>query len=516
MNTKIRLFKHTFIVLSIMCCILLGSTSIIFAFSDMNSFGVVARVTDAPKVSQASQTSGKPSATTALQSAATASGSSTNQQASAQESQIQDAAGQTTDAKNNSSQGTIPPSSAGDTSGTAPSTTSSSEATNSDDGSMSGDSGEAPAVDTVTPVTPPEEDNTKNPDNSEPNKPATITISAVGDIMAHQSNLNNAYSPKTGTYDFTGFLEYVKPYLSKADLTIGNFETVTAGPKTGFTSYPSFNTPDSILSALSWSGFDILSSANNHCLDRGINGLTRTIEMIGKNKMINIGSSTNGKNKYVIRDINGIKLGILAYSGFYNGVDRKLSQSQKNTYLSPINELQMQKDIKALKAASTDAVIVVVHWGTEYQREPNIYQKQLAQKLLTWGADIILGSHPHVVQKSEIVKINGKDKFIIYSMGNFISGYRRVDKANRPNKVFTEDGVIVNLQLEKDPKKGTIIKDVSYIPTWVDKYYTNNRPVFKIIPIPEPDITGKFINNNNRAYIKQSYKNTMGIMAKMK
>lgn len=499
-----------------MCCILLGSTSIIFAFSDMNSFGIAAMNTQTQQVSQASQTAAEQTATTASQSAGTASGSSANQPTSAQESQIQGAAGQTTDTKNTSSQGTNASTSSTEiTSGTAPSTSSPSEATSPEDGSMSGNPGGTPAVDTAAPVPTPE-NNVKNPEGSGSDKPATVTISAVGDIMAHQGNLNNAFSPKTGTYDFTGFLEYVKPYLSKSDLTIGNFETVTAGPKTGYTSYPSFNTPDSILSALSWSGFDILSSANNHCLDRGINGLKRTIEMIGKNKMINIGSSTNGKNKYVIKDVNGIKLGILAYSGLYNGADKKLSLSQKNTYLSPIDELQMQKDIKAVKAASADAVIVVVHWGTEYQREPNIHQKQLAQKLLTWGADIILGSHPHVVQKSEIVKINGKDKFIIYSMGNFISGYRRVDKANRPNKVFTEDGVIVNLQLEKDPKKGTIIKDVSYIPTWVDKYYANNRPVFKIIPIPEPDISGKFINNNNRAYIKQSYKNTMGIMAKMK
>jgi len=108
--------------------------------------------------------------------------------------------------------------------------------------------------------------------------PASIIISAVGDLMAHQSNLNNAYNSKTSTYDFSGFLALVKPYLTKSDLTIGNFETVTAGPNARYTSYPSFNTPDSMLTALSNAGFDVLSTANNHCLDRGINGLTRTIQ----------------------------------------------------------------------------------------------------------------------------------------------------------------------------------------------------------------------------------------------
>ncbi len=344
----------------------------------------------------------------------------------------------------------------------------------------------------------------------------SITISAVGDIMAHQSNLNNAYNPKTRTYDFSGFLEYVSPYLSKSDLTIGNFETVTAGPSSGYTSFPRFNTPDSILTALSNTGFDVLSTANNHCLDRGINGLTRTIKKITENKMINVGSSIDGKNKYITKEVNGIKVSILSYTYAFNGNEANLSSKQKSTYLSPLNETQIKKDIGTVKAQGTDAVIVIIHWGTEYQRTPNTSQTSLAKKMLTWGADIILGSHPHVVQKSEIVKIDGKDKFVIYSMGNFISGYRRTDTAKRPNKVYTEDGVIVQLKLEKNPKGGVILKNADYIPTWVDKNYVNNRPVFKIIPIPEPNIKESYITNKNRELVKQSYKNTMSIMAKFK
>ncbi len=476
MNSKYRLFKHTFIVLGIMCCILLGSSSIIYAFNDFNT----------------SEVSSTPGSEYAAASTTVAEG------------QLQSA---------------DPSSSVEPSSSSVDPSLSSAEPSSSDESTKTN----APSNE-KTPAEPDLQSPSQSDSGSKSeNKtdtgtvPASVTISAVGDIMAHQGNLNNAYSPKTGTYDFTGFLEYVKPYLSKADLTIGNFETVTAGPKTGYTSYPSFNTPDDILTALSGAGFDILSTANNHCLDRGITGLSRTIQMINKNNMINVGSSTNGSNKYVIKEVNGIRLGILAYSGIFNGLDSKLSTEQKNTYISPINEQQMQKDIKAAKDAEADAVIVIVHWGTEYQREPNYTQKALAKKLISWGADIILGSHPHVIQKSEIIKVNGRNKYIIYSMGNFISGYRRVDKANRPNKVFTEDGVIVNLQLEKAPDKGVIIKDVDYVPTWVDKYYANNRPVFKIIPIPDiNNISGKYITDYNRPFVKQSYKNTMGIMAKIK
>lgn len=344
----------------------------------------------------------------------------------------------------------------------------------------------------------------------------SITISAVGDIMAHQSNLNNAYNPKTKTYDFNGFLEYVKPYLTKSDLTIGNFETVTAGSNSGYTSYPRFNTPDSILTALSNSGFDVLSTANNHCLDMGINGLKRTIKNITNNKMVNVGNSIDGKNKYVTKEISGIKVSILSYTYAFNGNDAKLSSKQKSTYLSHINEAQIKKDIGTVKSQGTDAVIVIIHWGTEYQRTPNTSQTSLSKQILAWGADIILGSHPHVIQKSEIEKVNGKNKFVIYSMGNFISGYRRTDTAKRPNKIYTEDGVIVQLKIEKDPKGGIIIKNIDYIPTWVDKTYVNNRPVFKIIPIPNSNINESYITNKNRAFVKQSYKNTMSIMEKLK
>lgn len=354
---------------------------------------------------------------------------------------------------------------------------------------------------------------TPKPSNSTP-VPQSITISAVGDIMLHQGNLNSAYDSKSKKYDFSGFFEYVKPYLSSSDLTIANFETVTAGADIKYRSFPLFNSPDSILQALSGTGVDILSTANNHCLDWGVNGLTRTIQKISEYKMVNIGSSVNGKDKYVIKDVNGIKLGILSYSQFFNGHEAKLSSTDKAKYLSTLTESKIQNDIKEVKAKGADTVIAVLHWGNEYIRTPSTYQTNLSKKVLSWGADIILGSHPHVVQKSEIVKVNGKNKFVIYSMGNFISGYRRTDKAKRLNKVYTEDGVIVTLKLEKDYKGGINIKDVTYIPTWVDMYSSKNKTVYKILPVPSPDVNASYINSRNKSYVKQSYNNTMSIMAK--
>lgn len=502
MNTRLRFFKHTFIVLSIMCCILLGCTTLIYALGGMDNLGIsLGRIPSETSVA----TADKAPAPTTAQASKTA------------EDVSPDSSTTTAD---------IVLTNATDTGAKASSTGTAAKATvdptvqtpvQSSVVSAEGQQNTSEAGEEKNSSIPGKQGKETLPDKLEHSSPTpSLTISAVGDIMAHQGNLNNAYSPKTGVYDFSGFLEYVNPYLSDTDLTIGNFETVTAGPKSGYTSYPNFNTPDAILTALSQAGFDILSTANNHSLDRGINGLTRTIQMINKNKMINIGSSADGRNKYSIRDINGIKVAVLAYSGLYNGIDRKLSMVQKNTHLCPLEEQQIQKDIKAAKAARADAVIVVVHWGSEYQRTPDSSQTSLAKKMLSWGADIILGSHPHVIQKSEIVKVNGKDKFIIYSMGNFISGYRRIDKMDRPNKIYTEDGVIVKLRLEKDGKSGIVIKSVNYVPTWVDKYYVSGRPVFKIIPISNANISGNYVTAYNKPFIIQSYKNTMGIMAKMK
>jgi poly-gamma-glutamate capsule biosynthesis protein CapA/YwtB (metallophosphatase superfamily) len=500
MKTKMLLFKHTFTILSIMCCLLLGSTSIMYAISEITYEIDISSINNSQN-SAARDTGVKPykSATNPATSTTDTTKKSTSEATSDNNSSI------VANSENNSS--------AAYTSGNSSSATSTSE----NSSSVTSNSGKSSSV--TSNSNSDFSSQTTTDDKALPSQdipPGTITISAVGDLMAHQENINNAYSPKTGTYDFNGFLEYVKPYLTKSDLTIGNFETVTAGPSSGYTSYPLFNTPDAMLTALSNAGFDILSTANNHCLDRGISGLTRTIKKIEENKMSNVGSSIDGKNKYITKEINGVKVGILSYSYGFNGNDAKLSTKQKTIYLSPINEIQIEKDIKRVKSEGTDAIIVIMHWGAEYEREPSVTQTSLSNKMLSWGADIILGSHPHVIQKSEIIKIKGKDKFIIYSMGNFISGQRRSEKTKRPNTIYTEDGVIVHLSIQKDPKGGVTIKKVDYIPTWVDKNYINNRPVFKIIPILSPDFTGPYITDFNRNFIKQSYKNTMGIMAKLK
>jgi poly-gamma-glutamate synthesis protein (capsule biosynthesis protein) len=142
-------------------------------------------------------------------------------------------------------------------------------------------------------------------------------------------------------------------------------------------------------------------------------------------------------------------------------------------------------------------------------------QTNLAAKIFNWGADVILGSHPHVIQKSEIMNIQDKNRYVVYSMGNFISNYRREDQDERKNKIYTEDGVIIKLNFEKKIVDGEIqvsLYSVNTIPTWVDKYLLNNKIIYKILPITSPDPLDNFINDTNRDRIKNSYQNTFELL----
>ena len=344
-----------------------------------------------------------------------------------------------------------------------------------------------------------------------------ISVLAVGDIMCHSANFNAAYDNESKKYDFKGFFEYVKPYIEEADIAIANFETVTGGESRGYSSYPLFNTPDQIVEALAYSGFDTLITSNNHCLDMGKDGLIRTINVIEENNLLYTGTNPMPRERLLIQEKNGINIGILSYTYSCNGRINLLNEEEKKYMVNLMQEDLIKMDIENSKKANLDALIVYLHWGTEYQREPNKEQKELATKIFEWGADIIFASHPHVIQKSEMVKVNNKEKYIIYSMGNFISNYRREDKGERQNKILTEDGVMVLIELQKSEEHNSVfINEVRHIPTWVDKYIDNGRTIFKILPLNDEEMKEAYINDKNKEKAYNSYKNTMDIMVDYK
>lgn len=327
---------------------------------------------------------------------------------------------------------------------------------------------------------PVEDTSEKVPENTQ------ATILATGDIMFHMPQIKGAYDENIGKYDFKHNFEYVKKYIKSADLAVANFETVTAGEDIPYSGFPNFNSPVETLDAIKYAGFHMLTTSNNHCLDQGKKGLLNTISAIEERGLINIGTYKEPAEDIFMMDINNIKIALLSYTYGFNGMGYTLTEEEQKYMVRKIDEDRIENDIQKAKDKGADIVVVFIHWGNEYQREPSEEQINLGRKMVQWGANIILGSHPHVIQRSEIIQYNGKDNYIIYSMGNFLSNQRRETMDNK----YTEDGVMVKLILEKDySKKQTIIQDIEYIPTWVRRYKQDGRWVYQILPVKE------FLNN---------------------
>ncbi|WP_054870941.1 CapA family protein [Caloranaerobacter sp. TR13] len=332
------------------------------------------------------------------------------------------------------------------------------------------------------------------------------TIVATGDIMFHTPQIKSALDVKSGEYNFDDMFKSVKKYIKGADLAIGNFETVTAGPEHGYRGYPTFNTPKSAIRTLKDIGFDILSTANNHSLDEGKEGLIETIENIQQFGLKNVGTYKEPVKGVLIEDVKGIKVAFMSYTYGCNGLESRLTEEELKYMINFIDEDKIKEDIRFAREQA-DIVVIIIHWGNEYQRKPSEFQLSLAQKMFDWGADIILGSHPHVIQKAELKTINGRVKYVIYSMGNFISNQRYETIKNR----YTEDGVIVKIHLEKDlVHNNSKIKNVEYIPTWVNRYISNGKYKYEILPTTDylnEEVEG--ISENLLNKLKISYKATM-------
>lgn len=335
---------------------------------------------------------------------------------------------------------------------------------------------------------------------------ANLKILSVGDIMFHMPQVKAAYLGD-GKYDFRDAFTSVKERISSADIAIANFETVTAGNDKRFSGFPQFNSPKETLFAIKDTGFDILSTANNHCLDGGRDGILNTLKSIEEYGLKSAGTYKDKNRELLIEEKNGVKLGFLSYTYGLNGLEFYLSEEELNNMINLIDEEKIKDDIEKIKK-EVDVVVVSVHWGVEYQREPNDIQIDLGHKMVDWGANIVLGSHPHVLQKSEIIKKDGKDNFIIYSMGNFFSNQRKETMGNS----FTEDGVMVEIDIEKDiANNETKIKNIEFLPTWIDKYNEGGKDKFRILStkdVLEGNLEIKFPENiENR--IKKSQEDSM-------
>ena len=329
-----------------------------------------------------------------------------------------------------------------------------------------------------------------------------IDILAVGDIMFHMPQIKSADIGQ-GVFDFNPMFNYVRDYIQAADISIGNYETVTNDSRE-YSGFPRFNSPPETIMALKETGFDILSTANNHSLDQGKAGIISTIEAINRQGIKHIGTNLDKNTKPLVVEKEGIKIGFLSYTFGLNGLDSLLSSEELDYMVNLIDEEKIQNDIQILKSEDVDLIVSYIHWGHEYHHQPSKEQMDLGRDMVDWGINIVFGSHPHLAQKSELISIGDKDNLIVYSMGNFISNQRETTMGNP----YTEDGVMVKVNIEKDfDLNKTRIKQVEYIPTWVYRYNEAGKYSYKILATEEI-VNGKLdieIDANTRNRIEESY-----------
>ena len=293
-------------------------------------------------------------------------------------------------------------------------------------------------------------------------------IMANGDMLYHDIIYISA-KKADGTYDFHENFEYVKPWLKQADLVLGDFEG-TVNKDHYLAGYPLFNAPGEVMDAIKDAGYQVLDLAHNHILDSQIEGVVSTADAIEKAGMTPVGVYTHesrDKAPLVIKEVKGIKVAILAYSYGFNGIEQSISQEDYNRYLSDLDEEKMKAEIERAEKEA-DITIIMPQMGVEYQIEPTEEQKKLYHKMIDWGADIIFGGHPHVVEPAETVEKDGDKKLIIYSMGNFISNQRIETMQDVENAKWTERGVLMDVTIKKKSGK-TTIETAQAHPSWVSR-----------------------------------------------
>lgn len=317
-----------------------------------------------------------------------------------------------------------------------------------------------------------------------------LSLLFVGDIMQHDSQIRAAKLEKGG-YDYSECFELVKPLIEKADVAIGNLELTLAGPP--YKGYPQFSAPDELAVALRESGFDVLVTANNHSLDRRKRGLERTIDVLDSLNIPHTGTFKDSVDRArlypLVVEKKGFKFSLLNYTYGTNGIP-----VSKPNVINLIDTMQVKLDLEKAKAQSTDFIIVFMHWGLEYQDTPSREQRSIANFCLKNGAQLVIGSHPHVLQQFEWDKEN--NTVVAYSLGNFVSGQQ---------SRYRDGGAMLWVEMEKttesDSTANVEIKNVAHDLAWVYRNFETPKKYF-ILPAREFESDSILIGKTSRELLK--------------
>lgn len=332
----------------------------------------------------------------------------------------------------------------------------------------------------------------------------SVNMTILGDIMCHSTNFKEAYDANTKTYDFSSVFSQIADYVTSADIAIGNVETTFAGESRGYSGYPTFNTPAALATDLVELGVDVVSTANNHSLDKGYTGLVSTLDELDSAGIAHTGTyrSAEEQNTITYKDVKGIKFAFLSFTYGTNGIP---VPKGKEYCVNLIDKNLIKQQIELAKAGNPDVICVNMHWGLEYKSKQNSEQESLADFLFENGVDLIFGSHPHVLEPMEkrtVTLADGttKDGFVIYSLGNFMSGQVIAE---------TRNSLILNLKVTKHGDTGKIsIDSYDYIPTYMLDTSTAEANKYKILDIraciADYENGGNLVNKATYTKIKSS------------
>lgn len=335
----------------------------------------------------------------------------------------------------------------------------------------------------------------------------TVTFSFVGDLMCHSTQFNYARQ-NDSTFNFKPVFREIKKYFDNSDVVIGNLETVVFGDEINYSGYPVFNTPEDFLKGLNYAGFDILVTANNHIYDQRGNGVVNTLDFIQKNEMKSSGAykTQTERDSVKLFEKSGLKFAILSYTYAVN----LYKIPKKNKFMvNLIDSKLIKSDIEKAKDQNADLIIVYFHFGSEYSRSENNYQKNIVEKAISYGADVIIGAHPHTLQPIEFYETNNANidsGFVAYSLGNFVSNQRWR---------YSDGGTVLNFSVTKNISTNKSKLDaVRYLPIWVFKGVTNRGLEYVVIPsdIANSDTYPSYFNDEDKKLMLECYTDTREII----
>ena len=322
------------------------------------------------------------------------------------------------------------------------------------------------------------------PLSEEPPAPTVATLAVCGDAMSHMPITKDAWNGEA--YDYVRIMSGARPYVAAADYAVVNLETTLSGGPP-YSGYPAFNSPDGMAFSLKELGFDLCLTANNHSLDRGFSGLSRTLDVLDETGLAHVGTSRTQEefdSNVVLADVGGVSVAFLGWAYGTNGIPVpkehpyaiNLFNSDYLTTLSTPDYDFLTAGLEKAKAMNPDLIAVMIHWGAEYQTQQNRYQTELADFLFQQGADIILGGHSHVPQPMELRTLpDGRQGFVCYSLGNFISSQ------TKPN---TDATAVLTLTLTRDNETGkTQVTDYTYAPMYMLHREAGVSPRFELLDI---------------------------------